>query len=159
MNTFVQQQYAAVTETQALIPALLDAISNEHLEFSPGGGNPMLRDLFRDLAATQVAYTRSFREFSMDFDHPGDAPLDTGSIDSIRAGFEQLNADLKDAVGSVSDDDFANRPIDRGGGFLLPPALQIHIYRESILIVCGKISVYLRCLGIQFPHQWVHWIG
>jgi hypothetical protein len=159
VNTFVQQHYAAIAETQAPIPALLDAITHEHLDFSPGGDNPTLRAVFHDLATTQVAYTRSFCEFVMDFATANDSPLDTGSIDSIRAGFEQLNADLKDAAGSVSDEDFANLLIDRGGGFLLPPSMQIHIYREAILIVCGKISVYLRCLGVQFPDQWVHWIG
>lgn len=158
MNSYVQNEYDGVEETQALIWGLLDDVPESAFDYSPGGTNPTIRGLLRELAQTEIAYTRSFRDWVMSFDEEGESPVDLRSAASIRAGFTTLHEALKEAVASVSDADFPTRWIDRGG-FQVTPMMQIQIYREAILIIVARISVYLRVLGLPLPAQWVSWIG
>ena len=52
----------------------------------------------------------------------------------------------------------ANRKIDRGGGFIISPAIQLEIYKEALLIFYGKADVYLKAMGKPRPEQWTVWI-
>jgi hypothetical protein len=44
-------------------------------------------------------------------------------------------------------------------GFAVPPAIQLHTYREALFIFYGKVTVYLQALGKPMPPQWATWIG
>jgi hypothetical protein len=159
MNTFVQKEYWIVEMTEALTMQLLDLLSDDTLGHTAAAHNPSLGDLFAGQAAIQTAYIESFRTFTGDFHNIAPVSIDSGSVDALRQEFRLLHAGLKTELGTLSDEDFASRKIDRDGGFQIPLTVQVHIYRESILIFCGKVSVYLRSLGIAFPEQWVNWIG
>ena len=76
----------------------------------------------------------------------------------LRDWYSRSAADLKAALGALSEEEVKGRQIDRRG-YSVPVGVQFHIYRESILIFCGKVSVYLRSLGKEFPEQWRQWIG
>ncbi|NWG17479.1 MAG: hypothetical protein HXY41_12670, partial [Chloroflexi bacterium] len=49
--------------------------------------------------------------------------------------------------------------VDRGGGFVLPRAVQAHIYREALMLFIGKASIYLKAMKKPMPQQWQEWIG
>jgi hypothetical protein len=159
MNTFVQNEYRIVELTEALTMQMLDAIDDSALGHAPAPNNPSLGDLVAGQAAIQAAYIESFRTFTGDFHNVPPVAVASRSVESFRQLFDRLHAEMKSVLGELTDEDFTSRMIDRDGGFLVPPSMQVHIYRESILIFSGKASVYLRSLGITFPEQWVNWIG
>jgi hypothetical protein len=49
--------------------------------------------------------------------------------------------------------------VDRGGGFTLPPQINLSVYNEALLIFYGKVIVYLRAAGKLVPEQWADWLG
>jgi len=112
-----------------------------------------------EIGETEQAYVDSFRNFSQRFDyHQADRSL-AGSVAGLQAWYEQMDAELYTAVAALSDEEIANRPIDRGNGFLVPAEVQLHIYQEALIIFYGKVTVYLKLLGKPMSEQWQHWIG
>jgi hypothetical protein len=159
MNSLVQNNYGIVAMTENLISQVLESLTDDHLDFTPARNNATVRNLLLEQAGIQKAYIESFRTFTGDFESIQPAVLDSPTIDQLRTEFARLFAELKEVVGNIPEDDLANRVVDRGEHFKIPVMMHLHIYRESILIMCGKLSVSLRALDIPFTHQWVDWIG
>jgi uncharacterized damage-inducible protein DinB len=144
---------------QALRNQLMDILSDEDLEFSPGGENPTLGALCREMGEVEHAYAESFQTFEQDFSYRRDEPGLESSVERLVAWFQELDGELKVAVEALSEDDVQHKQIDRGGGFTLPPGIQLHVYREALLIFYGKASVYLKAMGKPRPQQWQIWIA
>jgi hypothetical protein len=89
-----------------------------------------------------------------------DPRLET-SVAAISSWYRELDRELQKAIESLSEDEIANRPIDRGDfpDWKPLPPVQLDIYRETLLIFYAKVSVYLRALGRPLPPQWQEWIG
>ncbi len=159
MNRIVSEQYGLFRLYQRLRDQLLATLTDADLAFTPGGANPPLGELCLEIGETERAYIDSFRNFSQRFDYrQGDRSL-AGSVPGLQAWYEQLDAELYAAVAALSDEEIANRPIDRGNGFLVPANAQLHIYQEALIIFYGKVTVYLKLLGKPMSAQWQHWIG
>jgi hypothetical protein len=79
------------------------------------------------------------------------------SVTRLRGWFKSLDADLKEALEGLSEDDIQNRKVDRSG-WEISVTYQFHIFREALLIFYGKISVYLKALGKTYTEQWEEWI-
>lgn len=159
MNSIVQEQVPVLHETQALRNQLLALLNDEDLSYSPGGENPTLGALCREMGEVEHAYIESFKTFKQDFSYRNEEPLLDQSLERLAAWFEELDRELDAALEALSEDDIQNRVVDRGGGFVLPPAIQLHIYREALLIFYGKASVYLKAMGKARPEQWQSWIA
>jgi hypothetical protein len=159
MNSIMKEQGPILEQTQALRNQLMEILTNEDLGYSPGGANPTLGALCREMGEVQHAYIESFKTFRQDFSYRQGEPELERSVERLAAWFQALDRDLKVALEALSEDDIQNRVIDRGGGFVLPPLIQLHIYREALLIFYGKISVYLKALGKTLPEQWQAWIA
>jgi hypothetical protein len=159
MNSIVQQQVPVLHETQALRNQLLALLNDEDLSYSPGGENPTLGALCREMGEVEHAYIESFKTFKQDFSYRNEEPGLDESVERLAAWFEELDRELEAAVEALSEDDIQNRVVDRGGGFVLPPSIQLHIYREALLIFYGKASVYLKAMGKARPEQWQAWIA
>ena len=159
MNRIVSEQYGLFRLYQRLRDQLLATLTDADLAFTPGGANPPLGELCLEIGETERAYIHSFRTFSQRFDsRQGDRSL-AGSVPGLQAWYEQLDAELYAAVAALSDEEIANRPIDRGNGFLVPANVQLHIYQEALIIFYGKVTVYMQLLGKPMSAQWQHWIG
>lgn len=159
MNRFSATQWHLIDETNALRDGVLEVLVEGDLDTTPGGENPPLRALFVDLGRTERAYAQSFRtgRFAIEA-----KPLDDrapGSVAALRAWFAGLDDDLRAAFAALSDDDLDGLRIDRDEGFLAPPVQQVFIYREAVLIVAAKATVYLRLLGRPLSAQMLAWIG
>jgi hypothetical protein len=159
MNSIVQREFPVLEETQALRNQLMALLKDEDLGCSPGGENPTLGALCREMGEVERAYIESFRTFKQDFSYRNAEPGLEGSVERLAAWFEELDRELKAELEALSEDDIHNRVIDRGGGFMLPPTIQLHIYREALLIFYGKTSVYLKAMGKARPKQWQAWIA
>jgi hypothetical protein len=95
----------------------------------------------------------------MDFSYRVEDPELARSVERLAAWFEALDRELQATLASLSEEEIQNRVIDRGGGFIIPPTFQLHVYREALLIFYGKASVYLKALEKTLPEQWQTWIA
>jgi hypothetical protein len=157
-NTLIANQYPILEMYQALRSQLMKLIADDDLGYTTGGDNPTLGALCREIGEVQQSYIDSFRNFIQDFSWRNEEPGIESSVEKLVTWYDALDVDMKTAVAALSDKDISNREIDRGD-FSVGPTIQLHIYREALLIFYGKASVYLKALGKPFPRQWAEWIG
>ena len=159
MNSIVREQCQILELTQALRNQLMEILTDQDLGYSPGGENLTLGALCREMGEVQQAYISSFQTFEQDFTYRAKDPKLERSVERLRAWFQTLDRELREALEALPEEDIRNRMIDRGEGFIVPPVAQLHIYREALLIFYGKASVYLKALGKTLPEQWHSWIA
>jgi hypothetical protein len=159
MNSIMRDTYPTFELYQALRDELMDILTDADLAFRVNNANPPLGALCREIGETQRSYIESFQTFAQDFSYRNpDAALER-NLDALTSWYAALDRDLRAAVERLTDEDFATKTIDRGGGFRLPPKTQLVFYQEALLIFYGKVSVYLKALGRTLPEQWRVWIG
>jgi uncharacterized damage-inducible protein DinB len=158
MNTYVQQHFEVFKATQALRVQLMDLLTDADLSHHPGGTNVSLGELCRGMGEVEQAYIDSFKTFKMDFSYRHPDPAIATSVDRLKAWFAELDAELNALIEGFSEKDLT-KTIDRGFGFTPSVAVQAHVYREGILIDCGKASIYLKALEKTPPQQFAAWIG
>jgi hypothetical protein len=159
MNSMMQETYPILEMYQALRNQLVDILNDQDLTFRPGGENPTLGALCREIGETQQAYIDSFKSFTVDFSYSADEPGLETSVAQLKAWYSQLDAELKETVAGLPEETIQNKLIDRGGDFKLPLRIQLEVYREALLIFYGKVSVYLKAMGKPRPKQWQAWIA
>ncbi|MEM7116983.1 MAG: hypothetical protein AAF614_31415 [Chloroflexota bacterium] len=157
-NQLMQTYYPTFEMYQALRQQLMEILSDDDLAFRLDG-NPVLGELCREMGEVEQAYIDSFKTGTLDFgyQHPEATTLEE-NVAGLVAWYGVLDAELKETVAALSDEDIANTLIDRGA-FKLPPNINLFIYNEAQLIFYGKVTVYLRAMGKALPEQWQDWIG
>jgi hypothetical protein len=158
MNSLIENYYPTFELYQSLRMQLMDIITDEELMFHPGGENMTLGALCRQIGETQQSYIESFINFTQDFSYRNPQPGLAESVDRLVIWYADMDRELKSVVSALSEDDLLNRTIDRGGGFVIPPAIQLEIYKEALLIFYGKVDIYLKMMGKPRPEQWAAWI-
>lgn len=157
MNSIVSQFGELLTMTHALREQMMPLLTDADLAYKLPGANPTLGALCREWGEVQHAYTSSFRVFRQDFSYRADPELET-SVARLTAWFKTLDADMVAALEALSEDDIQTKLIDRIG-WSMPVTVNFHTYREAVLILCGRASVYLKALEKPLPEQWQTWIG
>ena len=144
---------------QAIRPALMETLTDADLGYCPGGANPSLGVLCREIGEVERAYIDSFKTFVLDFSYRNSTPGLEHSVAQLVAWYAELDADLKVTIEDLSEEDISSRLVDRGGDFKLPLQIQLNVYQEALLIFYSKAIVYLRALGKTPPQQMQEWIG
>ena len=157
MNAEIQKFWEINRMYTPLRANLLKFITDADLAYSPGGANPTLGDLCREIGATQAAYIESFKTFKCDFSIRGDADS-CGTVAELQALYASLDAQLEAALEQITDEDVATKQIDRGG-YEVPIPINLDIFREALLIFYGKVSVYAKAAGLELTQMWVDWIA
>ena len=159
MNSIVRDQFDVLKMTVALRDQLLGVLNDSDLRCILPGHNVSLGALCRELGEVQQAYIDSYKTFRQDFSYRNPEPgLDT-SVAKLKAWFQALDADLYAVLEGLSEDDIQHKTIDRGGGFNPPPTVQLHIFREGLLIFYGKASIYLKAMERTLPGDWPNWVA
>jgi uncharacterized damage-inducible protein DinB len=159
MNRLVSDYYPIFEMYQALRNQLMELLTDADLGYRVGGANPTLGALCRQIGETEYSYIQSFKTFTQDFSYRNRTPGLEGSVSTLSSWFAELDRELKTTIEGLSEEDLAQRTIDRGGDFKLPLQIQLDVYKEALLIFYGKVSVYLKALGKTLPTQWQEWIG
>lgn len=159
MNSIMKDYFPTFQMYQALRTQLLEILSDQDLSYRVEGKNPTLGALCREIGEIEYAYIQSFKSFKQNFSYRNEEPGLETSLSRLSAWYKKLDDELKTAVETLSEEDIQNKKIDRGGGFTLPPQIQLNIYQEALLIFYGKVSVYLKALEKPLPEQWQDWIG
>lgn len=158
MNKQIQHFWDLNRMYTPLRDQLLEALSDSDLGFTPGGDNPTLGELCRELGETQHAYVQSFKTFKIDFSYRTDDDSYLGSVARLSAWYQQLDKELEAALEAVADEDVASKQMDRDG-YQVPIHISLDILREALLIFYGKVSVYAKAMDKPLSQQWQDWIG
>ncbi len=158
MNAQIKEFWDLNRMYSPLRDQLLEALSDADLSFTPGGGNPTLGELCRELGETQYAYVQSFKTFKIDFSYRTQDDRYLGSVAELQAWYRQLDEALEAALEAVSDEHVATKKMDRDG-YEVPLHISLDILREALLIFYGKVSVYAKAMDKPLSQQWQDWIG
>ena len=158
MNADMKQFWDLNRMYTPLRDQLLEALTDDDLVYSPGGDNPTLGELCREIGEVQYAYARSFDIFEIDFSYRINDDSYAKSVVKLKAWYAQLDAELEAAVKGVTDEDVATRQMERGG-YQVPVHISLDILREALLIFYGKVSVYAKAMDLELPQMWRDWIG
>lgn len=158
MNAQIQEFWNLNRMYTALRDELMAALSDEDLAYSPGGSNPTLGELCRELGETQYAYVQSFKTFEVDFSYRLNDDSVQKSVAKLQAWYQQLDSELEAALEAVTNDDVANKKMERGG-YQVPVHISLDILREALLIFYGKVSVYAKAMGKPLTQTWQDWIA
>lgn len=158
MNSDIKQFWDLNRMYTPLRDELMASINDDDLAYTPGGENPTLGALCRELGETQHAYAQSFKSFKIDFSHRINDDSYLKSVDKLKAWYAELDEQLEAALSTISDDDVANKKMDRDG-YEAPLHISLDILREALLIFCGKVSVYLKAMGKARTEMWRDWIA
>jgi hypothetical protein len=158
MNRIMREYYPTFEMYQAVRNELMKVLTDADLSFTPGGENPPLGELCREIGEIERAYIESFKTFTIDCSYRNTTPGLANSVAQLRQWFAELDKELKATVEALTDEDVNNRLVDRGS-FKLPPNIQLTVYQEALLIFYGKASVYLKAMGKERPEQMRDWIG
>jgi hypothetical protein len=144
---------------QAIRAELMEILADGDLGYTPGGANPPLGTLCREIGEVERAYIDSFKTFTLDFSYRNTAPGLDNSVAQLSAWYAELDAELKATIEGLSQEDIDGRLVERGPNFKVPPLIQLEIYKEALLIFYGKAIVYLRAMGKTPPRQMQEWLG
>jgi hypothetical protein len=160
MNSLEQNYLPIFHEYQHIRIALMDVLTDDVLKRSLGGETLTLGALCREMGEVQRAYVTSLKTFTLDFGyrHPNPTAIET-SVEGLKAWYAEMDAAIDAAVAAWSEDDIANKRIDRGGEWLQPLPIALEVYKEALIIFYGKASIYLRAWGIPRPQQMADWIA
>ena len=158
MNSILTDYFPMFRMYQALRTQLMDSLRDDDLSYTPGGANPPLGALCVEIGETEHAYVQSFKTFAIDFSYRNpDSGLET-SVSRLAAWYQAMDAELEATLAGLTEEDVKTRQIDRGG-WSLRPLIQLDVYKEALLIFCGKVSVYLKAMGKPRSQQWQDWIA
>ena len=158
MNSIMTEYYPTFRMYQALRTQLMDNLTDDDLGYTPGGANLPLGVLCVEIGETEHAYVQSFKTFAIDFSYRNpDSGLET-SVSRLAAWYQAMDAELEATLAGLTEEDVKTRQIDRGG-WSLRPLIQLDVYKEALLIFCGKVSVYLKAMGKPRSQQWQDWIA
>lgn len=155
-NSLVTGEFGILHETQAIRNQMMDVLTDADLAYR-FPNCPSLGELCREMGETEQSYIESYKTFRQQFVYGGSDPALATDLAKLKARYAQLDTDLDAAMATLSEDDIQKRVIDRG--FPMPPRVQLHCYREALLIFYGRVVFYLRALGKPISEQARGWIG
>lgn len=150
------QELHILHETTALRTAMMDTLTDADLAFK-FPNNPTLGELCVYMGDVQRAYIDSFKNFKQVWDKRNTEPGLGGSVEKLKVWYKAMDEEFDTVLKAIPDADFQSKMIDRG--WPVPLGTQFHIYREAVLIWCGKCDVYLKAMGKPLGEQWRGWIG
>ena len=158
MNSIMIEFYPTFELYQSLRNQLMGILTDADLAYTPGGANPPLGALCREMGEIEYAYVQSFKTFTINFSYRNTDPGLDSSVARLVALFAALDEELKAVVASVPEEDVQGRQVVREA-FSLLPKMHLYVYQEALLIFYGKASVYLKALNKPIPDQVRDWIA
>jgi hypothetical protein len=136
----------------------LERLDDADLQFSPGGDNLTLGDLFKEVGEHQHSYLQSLITLKQDWSYRNDEPGLAASLARLTQWFEQLDRQMQDVVSQLDEGDL-QKEVDRTNGSIRPIISQLDIYTQTMLIFLGKIVVYFRAMQKPLPPSIEEYIG
>lgn len=158
MNSIVQSQFPVLKETMGLRNQLMENLTDADLQYKLPGNNPTFGALCHRMGEIQQSYIDSFKTLKQDWEYHYDDPTPATSIDALKKWYARLDADLLKTLEDLSEEDIQTAIVDRSEEHF-PVTIQMHVYREALLIFYGKVVTYFHAMEKTIPHQVIMWIG
>src|SRR5215216_4647306 len=113
MNVFMQQHGAVYHETQVMREQLMNMLTDADLAFTPGGSNPTLGELCKQIGEVEYTYIGSLKLLKHDWSYRNNEAGLAGSVSQLKTWYSKLDEQLKTMMEGLSDEDL-NKTIDRG---------------------------------------------
>jgi hypothetical protein len=158
MNRLMKEYLPILEEYQSLKQKMLEILTEADLAHSITG-SPSLGDLCKEMGETQQSYINSFKpphKLNFKYRNP-DASL-AGSVSGLAAWYANMDKEMKDLLEALRDEDLDSIRVGRGS-WMVPIQQNLDIYKEALLIFCGKAWVHLHAMGKKLPEQWSDWLG
>lgn len=136
----------------------LERLSDADLQFSPGGDNLSLGELFKQLGEHQYSYLHSLMTLKQDWSYRNEEVGLSTSLTQLKKWFDQLDQQMLDLVKSFDETDLLKQ-VDRTNGSIRPIISQLDIYIQTMLIFFGKIVIYFRAMQKPLPPSIEEYIG
>ena len=136
----------------------LERLNEADLQFSPGGDNLTLGELFKQLGEHQHSYVQSLITLKQDWAYRNDEPGLATSLAQLKHWFERLDQQMQ-AISSQLDPNDLQKLVDRTNGSIRPIISQLDIYIQTMLIFLGKIVIYFRAMQKPLPPAIAEYIG
>jgi hypothetical protein len=135
---------------------VLTSLTDADLEFAITG-NPTLGELLADFASVEDSYANSFTDLKQDWSSYKPMPALT-SVTAYQATFNASFSKVKTALSGYTTEQGKTVTVNRGGW---EPTLiqQFDTYAQAVLIIFGKLTIYLRAMGKELPERWTEWVG
>src|SRR5712692_4333935 len=101
------------TEYQALRDQLMEVLVDDDLGHRVGGASQSLGELCREIGEIERSYIDSFKTFRLDFGYRNIDPRLETSVAALSSWYAELDGELRAVLDGLSEDDVANRTIDR----------------------------------------------
>ena len=157
MNRYMGKEWWWITGSHELRDDMLGVLSDADLEYSPGGSNLSLGELFRQMGEVEFSYLQGLKTFAQDWEYRNTEAALAGSTSRLLGWFHELDAELEEVVSGFTDDDLA-KEVTRGSGFTMPVEMSLAVYVQAVLIFAGKAVVYLRAMDKPIPASVEDWI-
>ena len=91
MNSQIKEFWDLNRMYVGLRDSLMEELTDEELAYTPGGDNPTLGALCRELGETQYAYAQSYKTFTVDFSYRSNDDKYLKSVAALKAWYAQLD--------------------------------------------------------------------
>ncbi len=157
MNRYFQEKWPWIEGSHGMREGLLASLSDDDLEFTPGGDNMTLGALCREMGEVEYSYIQSVKTFKQTWEYPDPQFGLERSVAQLHAWFKTLDAEFKSAVEALSDEDF-KKTVARPGGYAMPLDLQLDVYLQALLIFFGKASIFLKAMNMPLTPSFKDYI-
>jgi uncharacterized damage-inducible protein DinB len=157
MGKLMQEKWPWIEGTHALCAALLESLSDEELQFNPGGENVTLGALISEMGDVEYSYIQSLKTFQQDWSYHNSEQGLQEHVSQLKKWFQTLDEEMKATIEALSDED-TNKEVKRGE-FGMPIALQLDVYLQALLIFLGKATIYFKAMNKALPQPVQEWIG
>ena len=156
MNTVMKEDIEMLRGTLGMRDQILAVLTDADLAFKITG-NPTLGEVIVNNGEVERSYVDSIKNFKQDWSYRNTEVGLSTSLERLKAWFKALDAEFDTVLTALSDDEAANKMIDRG--FPVPPKMQVQIFIQALLIFYAKVVVYFNAMGKPLTDQLRDWIG
>ena len=157
-SPILESQFDVLEMTQERKYELLSVLNDSNLTYKLPGQNMTLGELCKEMGEVQQSYIEGFRTRKMDFEYKSSEAAYSTSVSAIIDWYRALDVELISALKALDGVGVEKETVQRPE-FAPPILVNLHIFREGLLIFYGKASIYLRALEITPPPMFQAWIG
>lgn len=159
MNQIMKNYWGVFEMYQSIRNQLMDVLTDEDLSFSPGGNTISLGALCHEMGETQASYIDSIKTLKHNYGYTVEPAGHSQTVAQLKAWYARMDAELKEIIAALTDEQIQTAVVDRGPNFTLPLNIQLEVYKEALLIFYGKATIYLKAMEKTLPQQMAEWIG
>ncbi|MAU13662.1 MAG: hypothetical protein CL607_27850 [Anaerolineaceae bacterium] len=139
-----------ITAMHMMRDGALDRVNDADLNFSPGGSNITLWQLFMAFADTQVDYIQSLHTLKFDPGTSSQTSEKPISMSMLRERFKETDSQILTILRSLTEDDFQQQ-VERPNQVMRSVREQFQIYVEAAMIFLGKLVIYFNTMEKELP--------